>query len=848
MSALVGERDTLIMNTVPRHAAPVDRALMLSASATVFEVSASGAPAPDAITFSALMLGAVGEIAFSSEPPMVLSVANGNAVLRFDDMSASIVTVTATTVIDGLTYYSRQTVAKQQTLDLTPPPAPTGLAARGTPTTIVLHWDGLPANYHNLSHTEVWRAQINDFAQAALAGRADGLEYTDAVGPGAFRYYWIRHVSRAAIPGPYNAGSGTLGVSDAEVGHLLEVLTGEITQSQLHADLGQKIELIDTLETTYGHTANAATSAAAATAAAAAALLAQQQADSAAGRGGEYAAQSLQSATAAGTAASHARTYRDESSQAANSANASAAAAQSSQGVAAQAALGAANSAGAAAASSQDAASHANDAGVSSAASMAAKISAEAARNQVNSLANAAFESAATASSRADAAGTHAAAANKSALTASTDAARAGTFAGEAARSEMLADGSAMAAADFFQQAQAVLNDPVTGLINGVAAVKVAGEATASSVAGLKAKYSIRMEAGDVVGGLELLGGGGAINFAVRATSFSIAAPAGIGIAPAVPFIVRPAESVVNGVTVPAGTYMHNGFIENASITNAKIGGDIWSGNYAAGQSGWYLSRAGNLEVNQLRARGDIAGGSFTEYGWPGNGGTGFYLGPSGLLLGNYHTGKYIEIGSNGNIYAPGFRIIEGQAEFSGVLKAAYGTFSGSLSAASGTLGTITAGYLRNASNSAYVNLDATGSQPFLYAGGGRVVIGADGSGVFTRNEPDVIKHGTLVLSQRRLDINTPLQVYIDTEVSYPDRWSEAPSATYLGNAAFAYGKSDRGGCSGYLETVVVVGSGLYIGDMSPASQRIYLRVTWTPGSGQGYFVPEAITWKLIKV
>ena len=44
MSAVVGERDTLIMNTVPRHAAPLDRALMLTASATMFEVSLGGAP------------------------------------------------------------------------------------------------------------------------------------------------------------------------------------------------------------------------------------------------------------------------------------------------------------------------------------------------------------------------------------------------------------------------------------------------------------------------------------------------------------------------------------------------------------------------------------------------------------------------------------------------------------------------------------------------------------------------------------------------------------------------------------------------------------------------------------
>ena len=184
MSVFVNDRDALIQSTVPRYAAPIDRALMLTPSATMFEVSLAGAPTPAAITFSALMLGAVGEITFSSEPPVLLTVDNGDAVLKFEDMTASIVTVSATTIIDGLSYYARQTVAKTQALDLRPPPAPTRLVASGKPATIVLAWNAAPGNYHNLSHTEVWRASVNNIAQAALVGRAEGREFTDPVGPG----------------------------------------------------------------------------------------------------------------------------------------------------------------------------------------------------------------------------------------------------------------------------------------------------------------------------------------------------------------------------------------------------------------------------------------------------------------------------------------------------------------------------------------------------------------------------------------------------------------------------------------------------------------------------------------
>ena len=669
-----GERDRLIMNTVPRYAAPLDRALMLTASATMFEVSLAGAPTPTSITFSALMLGAVGEITFATEPPVPLTVANGDAVLKFEDMTASIVTVTATTVIDGLTYYARQTIAKTQALDLRPPPVPTGLAATGTPATIVLHWNAAPANYSNLSHTEVWRAPVNNFAQAVLVGRADGREYTDPVGPGAFRYYWIRYVSRAAIPGPYNASSGTVGASDAEVEHLLQVLTGEITQSQLHADLGAKIDLIDQLDEAYGDTASAAASAAAATEAAAAALLSKQQAASAAGQGGQYASQASQSATAANTDAGRASTSAGQASQAATGADDSAAAALASAGVAAQAAQGAGNSAAAAAESKQSASGYATAAETASGASTASKVSAEAARDGAADSARAASGSAGTASAKANEAWQMAIAANNAATTATTKAADAGVYAAQAASSQSNADGSAQAAASYLLQAQATLNDPITGLVAGVAAVKTAGEATANSVDGLKAKYSIKLDVGNIVGGLELLGGGGAIDFAVRATTFSIAAPAGSGIPTAVPFIVRTTETVVGGVTIPIGVYIANAFIQNASITNAKIGGDIWSSNYAPGQAGWYLNRAGNMEINNLRARGHIAGGAFTDVNWPATG-DGFYLGPDVFRMGNYNTGKYFEVYPSGDVHAPGFNIAGGNATFSGKLSGVTGSF-----------------------------------------------------------------------------------------------------------------------------------------------------------------------------
>lgn len=591
MSAIIGERDTLIMNTVPRYAAPIDRALLLTASATMFEVSAAGVPTPSAITLSALMLGAVGEISFSSEPPVPLTVANGSAVLKFEDMSSSIVTVLASTVIDGLTYYARQTLAKQQMLDLRPPPAPAGLAATGHPATISLTWAAPPVNYNNLSHTEVWRATVNDFSKAALVGRADGREFTDPVGAGVFRYYWIRYISRASIPGPYNNSSGTVGASNSEVEHLLGVLTEKLTEDQLASSLSSKIDLIEKLEETYGDTASAAASAAAA-------ALSEAAADKAVGRAGQYEVSSASSAAKAETEAARASSFSGESAQSATNAKGSAAAAENSAIVAAQSANTAGQSAQSAVISSQNASSAANN-----------------------------------------------------------------------------AKGSAEASAQFLQQAQAILTDPITGLVDKYAAVKVQADATADSVKGVVAKYGVQVDADGVSGGFEVIGGGRQVSFGVRATTFSIAAPLGSSIPSAIPFIVRATETVIGGVTIPIGVYISDAFIQNASITNAKIGGDIWSSNYAAGVSGWYLQRTGDFYANNVRLRGSVAGGGYDSYQWPSVGQSGFYLGPEGLRLGNYGTGKYVQMNANGDIYTPQFQSAGGKATFYGELSGATGTF-----------------------------------------------------------------------------------------------------------------------------------------------------------------------------
>jgi hypothetical protein len=101
--------------------------------------------------------------------------------------------------------------------------------------------------------------------------------------------------------------------------------------------------------------------------------------------------------------------------------------------------------------------------------------------------------------------------------------------------------------------------------------------------------------------------------------------------APVLPFVVQATPTTVNGVAVPAGVYMRDAFIQNGTITNAKIanlavdsakiasvsadkvtagsiavGQDIQSAGYVAGSSGWRINGDGNAEFSNATVRGTV--------------------------------------------------------------------------------------------------------------------------------------------------------------------------------------------------------------------------------------------------
>ena len=149
--------------------------------------------------------------------------------------------------------------------DTTPPPAPAGLTASGTLTSIYLTWD-LPA-YTNHSYTKIWRALTDNFSNAVVIGSRAGAVriFADSVGMGASYYYWIQHVSKADVPGPVvGTGTGQQGVyayTATDNTAILTLLENALTGTHIQANAISSSELQALAVSTAHIQANAITSA-----------------------------------------------------------------------------------------------------------------------------------------------------------------------------------------------------------------------------------------------------------------------------------------------------------------------------------------------------------------------------------------------------------------------------------------------------------------------------------------------------------------------------------------------------------------------------------------------------------
>ena len=186
------------------------------------------------------------------------------------------------------------------------------------------------------------------------------------------------------------------------------------------------------------------------------------------------------------------------------------------------------------------------------------------------------------------------------------------------------------------------------------AAIQTEATTRAAETGALFAKYTVKIDNNGYVSGFGLASTANNATpfseFVVRADNFAIASPSGPGVTPAKPFIVRTTPTTINGVAVPAGVYMTDTFVQNGTITNAKIanlavdnakianvsvdkltagsiavGQHIQSTGYIAGTQGWRIDGNGNAELSNATVRGTvfatngqfsgtILGGSATTY------------------------------------------------------------------------------------------------------------------------------------------------------------------------------------------------------------------------------------------
>lgn len=165
-------------------------------------------------------------------------------------------------------------------------------------------------------------------------------------------------------------------------------------------------------------------------------------------------------------------------------------------------------------------------------------------------------------------------------------------------------------------------------------------ETQMESIDGIQGKYSVKVDNNGYVSGFGLIStannGTPTSSFQILADKFVIAptaaAPSGSS-----PFFVLTSRQTVNGVSLPAGTYLNSLFVGNATITNAMIGSlaadkltvpgtaSIWdaiittgkitnlyigdtiqSSDWNGSSLGWQINKAGGCVFNNVKVRGDV--------------------------------------------------------------------------------------------------------------------------------------------------------------------------------------------------------------------------------------------------
>lgn len=116
---------------------------------------------------------------------------------------------------------------------------------------IYLKW-GFPAGAEDTQRTEIWHGPTTSLEAAT---KLTDLSYPQSdfsmlgLRAGVTFFFWARLVDRIGNIGPwYPLGMGVMGQSSSEAAPILELIAGQISETELGQDLLEKIELIDGLQ------------------------------------------------------------------------------------------------------------------------------------------------------------------------------------------------------------------------------------------------------------------------------------------------------------------------------------------------------------------------------------------------------------------------------------------------------------------------------------------------------------------------------------------------------------------------------------------------------------------------
>lgn len=125
------------------------------------------------------------------------------------------------------------------------PELPKNVKATGGFTNILVEWDS--PKYKGHAYTEILRSATDDFSAAVKISTTAANLYGDSVGTGKTFYYWVRFVNKLDVKGPIQSTAGIKGITEADVGDILDQLKGQIDESFMTPQYNSQIKDISDL-------------------------------------------------------------------------------------------------------------------------------------------------------------------------------------------------------------------------------------------------------------------------------------------------------------------------------------------------------------------------------------------------------------------------------------------------------------------------------------------------------------------------------------------------------------------------------------------------------------------------